>query len=53
MKLKNKKDLTLGDLVESAYRFWGAEDAQEMLQLAFNRRMVVRRPQNHLAEGHR
>ncbi len=45
MKLKTKGILTLGDIVVAAYRFWGAHDADKMLQLALDRRLVLLCPQ--------
>lgn len=43
MKIKQKKkaQLTFGDLVVAAYRFWGAGRAANMVQLAISARLVV------------
>ena len=41
MKLEQKKGLTLGDFIGAAYEVWGARQAEKMVRMAANSRMVV------------
>jgi hypothetical protein len=41
MKNKWKKNMTLGDLIETAYHAWGNAEAREMLRLAVKARLMV------------
>jgi len=41
MKMKQKIELTFGDVIAAAYRIWGAGQAEKMVRLAVNARMVV------------
>jgi hypothetical protein len=55
MKNKRKKNLTLGDLIEAAYRVWGKARAGEMMRLAVQTRLVVfqRHEQSLISAGER
>jgi len=41
MKVKQKANLTFGDLIASAYRLWGSGQAEKMVRLAVNARLIV------------
>jgi hypothetical protein len=41
MKIKQKKDLTLGELVAAACQAWGARRAEKMVRWAALARLVV------------
>jgi hypothetical protein len=45
MKLKQKMEFTLGDLIAAAYQVWGAGWAEKMVQSAVNARLAVFRVQ--------
>jgi hypothetical protein len=48
MKIKQKMNLTLGELITAAYQVWGAGQAEKMVRLAINARLVVFRDHPHL-----
>jgi hypothetical protein len=43
MKIKLKKQMTLGELVAAVFQVWGAAQAGKMLRLAIKTHMVVLR----------
>lgn len=46
MKMKQRKnELTFGELIAAAYQVWGAPQAEKMVRLAINARLVVFRGQ--------
>jgi hypothetical protein len=47
MKIKHKKVLTFGDVITAAYQVWGADQAEAMVRLAFNMRLLVFRDHPH------
>jgi len=47
MKIKQKMDLTFGDLIKAAYQVWGSGRAEKMLRLAINTRLVIFREDPH------
>jgi hypothetical protein len=47
MNMKQKKELTFGDVVTAAYQIWGPGQAEKMVRLALNARLVVFRKQPH------
>jgi hypothetical protein len=48
MKIKRKKELTLGDLIAAAFQIWGADQAEKMVRFACKTRLVVFREHAHL-----
>ena len=47
MRIKQKKELTCGDLITAAYQIRGAGQAEKMVRLASNARLVVFREPPH------
>jgi hypothetical protein len=47
MRIKQKMELTFGDLITAAYQVCGAGQAEKMVRLAFNARLVVFRKPPH------
>ena len=47
MKIKQKMELSFGELIKAAYQVWGSGRAEKMLRLAINRRLVIFREQPH------
>jgi len=47
MKIKEKMELSFGDLIKAAYQVWGSGRAEKMLRLAISTRLVIFREQPH------
>jgi hypothetical protein len=47
MRIKQKKELMLGELITAAFQAWAASRAEEMVRLAFKTRQVVFQEQPH------
>jgi hypothetical protein len=47
MKIKQKMELSFGDLIKAAYQVWGSGRAEKMLRLAINTRLVIFREDPH------
>jgi len=41
MRIKQKKDFTLGEFIAAAYRVWGKSQAAAMVQSAIDARLLV------------
>jgi len=41
MKIKEKMELSFGDLIKAAYQVWGSGRAEKMLRLAISTRLVI------------
>jgi hypothetical protein len=48
MKNKQKRELTLGDLITATYQVWGASLAEQMVRFAITSRLVVVRAKPQL-----
>jgi len=47
MKIKQKMELSFGELIKAAYQVWGSGQAEKMLRLAINTRWVIFREDPH------
>jgi hypothetical protein len=47
MKIKQKMELSFGDLIKAAYQVWGTDRAEKMLRLEINTRLVIFREDPH------
>ena len=47
MKTKQKNEMTLDDLITTAYQIWGSDRAEKMVRMAINTRLVTFRQTPH------
>ena len=47
MTIKQKMELSFGDLIKAAYQVWGTDRAEKMLRLEINTRLVIFREDPH------